>query len=165
MTSDASWTEIVDEHGELVFRIAYRILGCVHDAEDVSQEVLLEAFGMAGVPDAGLLRRMSAFRAIDRLRRRVAMDPIDEQSGPIADRGGGAVCESDEQVECLRQAISRLPRQQSRCFWLRYVEGYSNREIAASLAISESAVSTALNKAKHRLRQLISNQNEMYHES
>ncbi len=33
------WPKIVERHAERVFRTAYRILGSVHDAEDVSQLV------------------------------------------------------------------------------------------------------------------------------
>ena len=37
------WPKIVERHAERVFRISYRILGSVHDAEDVSQLVFIEA--------------------------------------------------------------------------------------------------------------------------
>lgn len=37
------WDKVVECHAERVFRIAYRILGSVHDAEDVSQTVFTEA--------------------------------------------------------------------------------------------------------------------------
>ena len=45
MSDDHSpnWNVIVERHAERVFRIAYRILGSVHDAEDVSQIVFTEA--------------------------------------------------------------------------------------------------------------------------
>ena len=41
MSDDHSpnWNVIVQRHAERVFRIAYRIVGSVHDAEDVSQIV------------------------------------------------------------------------------------------------------------------------------
>ena len=37
------WPRIVERHAERVFRIAYRSLGSVHDAEDVSQLVFIDA--------------------------------------------------------------------------------------------------------------------------
>ena len=38
------WERIVVEHGQMVLRTAMRILGHPADAEDVVQEVLMEAY-------------------------------------------------------------------------------------------------------------------------
>lgn len=38
------WDRIVERHAQRVFRVALRILGSVQDAEDVSQDVFVEAF-------------------------------------------------------------------------------------------------------------------------
>ena len=155
-----TWQSIIDEHGKAIFGIAFRVLGSVHDAEDVSQEVLLEAFKMTRMPDAGLLKRMAAFRAIDRLRRRATTTPLDEQFLVSESRPIEQTVEHEELASLLRTAISSLARQQSRCFWLRHVEGLSNQEIARIEAISESAVSTALNKARQCLRRSFQNKFE-----
>ncbi len=159
-----TWQSIIDEHGEAIFRIAYRLLRSVHDAEDVSQEVLLEAFRMPEIPDASLLRRVAAFRAIDRLRQRVATVPLDEDIGHFESQPVEKSVENKESADLLREAIARLPRQQSRCFWLRYVEGLTNQEIAVVEAISESTVSTSLCKARKSLRRLFTNKLENAHE-
>ncbi len=159
-----TWQSIIDEHGEAIFRVAYRLLRSVHDAEDVSQEVLLEAFRMPDIPDASLLRRVAAFRAIDRLRQRVVTVPLDDDIRQIELLSVEKAIENEESADLLREAISRLPQQQSRCFWLRYVEGQSNQEIAVVEAISESTVSTALCKARKSLRRLFSDKLESAHE-
>lgn len=158
-----SWQAIVEKHGEAIFRVAYRLLHSVHDAEDVSQEVLLEAYRMPQLPNASLLKRMAAFRAIDRLRVRATTDPLDEQACSVSNPSPDESIEGTEQASLLRDAISRLPRQQSRCFWLRHVEGLTNQDIARTMSISPSAVSTALSKAKVSLRQYILNQQEESH--
>ena len=51
------WSKIVERHAERVFRIAYRVLGSVHDAEDVSQLVFIDA---KRVQEAGQARRAIA---------------------------------------------------------------------------------------------------------
>ena len=158
-----TWQSIIDEYGEAIFRVAYRLLRSVHDAEDVSQEVLLEAFRMPEIPDASA-RRVAAFRAIDRLRQRVVTVPLDDDVGQLEPLSVEKAIENEESADLLREAISRLPQQQSRCFWLRYVEGLSNQEIAVVEAISESTVSTALSKARKSLRRLFSNKLENAHE-
>ena len=76
MSDDRSpnWNVIVERHAERVFRIAYRILGSVHDAEDVSQIVFTEALRVQedGPVQSwtGLFSRLATMRAIDHLRRR-----------------------------------------------------------------------------------------------
>ena len=68
------WTQIVNDFGEIIYRAAYRILSNPSDAEDVAQDVLVEAYrkyqDTSKLPDVGLLRRMATLRAIDHLRRR-----------------------------------------------------------------------------------------------
>ncbi|MCA9129915.1 MAG: sigma-70 family RNA polymerase sigma factor [Planctomycetales bacterium] len=157
-----TWQSIIDEHGEAIFRVAYRLLGSVHDAEDVSQEVLLEAFRMPEFPDASLLKRVAALRSIDRLRKRVATEPLADDISQRELQSVEKAVENQESVNLLREAISRLPRQQARCFWLRYVEGLSNQQIAAAEAISESTVSTALCKARQSLRRIFVRQTGGY---
>jgi RNA polymerase sigma-70 factor, ECF subfamily len=160
--SDCSvpWNQIIAEHGPMLYRAAYCILHDDGEAEDVVQDVLLEAYRthakQATVPAAGLLRRMVTCRAIDRLRRRRRAQPIDNvpvvQFRDIPDR----VIQEMEQADHLRQALSRLPSRQAECFLLRYMEGMSCEEIAESLGVSSSSVTTALYKARTRLRALMS---------
>ena len=44
MPAAAEWAEIVHRNVAVVTSAALRVLGCVSDAEDVAQEVFLEAF-------------------------------------------------------------------------------------------------------------------------
>lgn len=150
------WNQIVCEHGPMLYRAAYCILHDEGEAEDVVQDVLLEAYRNhqenGKVPPGGLLRRMATFRAIDRLRRRKRGQPINDVTmvrfGETPDR----MIQDMEQAERLRQAISRLPQRQAECFVLRYVEGLSCADIAETLGMSSSSVSTALHKARMKLR-------------
>ena len=63
-----SWDQIVAEHGATLYRAAFRVLHHCGDAEDVTQEVLMEAYRKQQVsgtpPGAALLRRMATLRAI-----------------------------------------------------------------------------------------------------
>lgn len=140
----------------MIFRAAYRVLHHNGDAEDVTQEVLLEAFrkhqSLGTVPEPALLSRMATLRAIDRLRRRRPVQSLDgvvvldEREPPLL------LDERQEQMGRLQQALANLPRREAECFLLRYLEGASNRDIAQMLNITESAVSTALHKARTKLR-------------
>lgn len=159
MTDEAAWRELVDRHGQAILRIAYRVLRNVHDAEDVTQQVLLELFSKGTPVKEPIIRRLTTFRAIDGLRRRdraVRFDDVaDTASTECLGAFPGSTESLQEQADDLRLAIARLPERQAQCFWLRYVEEMSNQEIAAALQIKPSAVSTALFKAKRSLRDSI----------
>ena len=82
------WVQLVDCHARLVYGVAYRIVGQVHDAEDVVQETFREAFELSTsgrVTDwRGCLCRIATFRAIDVVRRRRKFGPLDEQQASPA---------------------------------------------------------------------------------
>jgi RNA polymerase sigma-70 factor (ECF subfamily) len=148
------WNRIVERHAERVYRIAFRILGSVHDAEDVCQIVFKEAFEMhmAGPVQSwtGLLVRLATLRSIDLSRKRritVELEEGDQVSNisPCEEAVGA------ELAAWLRAAVDRLPDQQSAIFSLTYFEQLDRNEVAAVLSISPESVSTALYKARQRL--------------
>src|SRR3990172_7080633 len=114
-----NWDRIVERHAERVFRVALRIVGSVHDAEDVSQDVFSEAFRLhqAGPIQSwtGLLVRLATLRSIDRVRRRqpfVELRECDRMSTVEPFHEVAAT----ELAHWLRKAIARLPEQQSTVF-------------------------------------------------
>ncbi len=151
-----NWNVIVERHAERVFRIAYRILGSVHDAEDVSQGVFAEAlrFQAAGPVQSwtGLFCRLATLRAIDELRRRRKTLAIaDDDRASKTDAHEHAV--AGELAAWLRDAASKLPEQQAAIFSLTHFEQLDRNEVAAVLNISPESVSTSLYKARQRLRE------------
>jgi RNA polymerase sigma-70 factor (ECF subfamily) len=148
------WARIVDKHAERVFRIAYRILGSVHDAEDVSQNVFAEAVKLyaAGPVQSwhGLFVRLASLRAIDVLRSRrrsvqLTEDEYCSATSPVDEAVG------NELSAWLRNAISRLPDQQAAVFSLMFFEQLDRNTIADVLHLSPEAVSTSLYKARQKL--------------
>ena len=151
------WDQIVRENTRRVFGIALRILGSKHDAEDVTQDVFLEAIELPTPQKIhdwpGLLRRMTTLRSIDRLRKRRPTTLIDANL-PIASSTGDEVV-AKELAERLRQALLQLSDRQAAVFTLAYFEWQSQEEIAVSLDMTPAAVSTALYKARQTLKSLL----------
>jgi RNA polymerase sigma-70 factor, ECF subfamily len=149
------WKRLVDEHAVRVFRVAVRILGCIEDAEDVSQDVFTEAFRLQEQHPVqnwtGLFVRLATLRSLDRLRRLRESQPLRE-GDRISTAGPFEAAVANELAARLRSEIGELPEQQAAVFTLFHFEHLTRDEISASLGISPEAVSTALYKARQRLQ-------------
>jgi RNA polymerase sigma factor (sigma-70 family) len=58
----------------------------------------------------------------------------------------------DERRLLVREALGRLARRDAEVLLLKYVEGFSYRELAARLGVGESAIEARLHRARARLR-------------
>jgi RNA polymerase sigma-70 factor, ECF subfamily len=153
-----NWEALIDEHGPLVVRISWRILGNAPDVEDNVQEVFLEAYRLHAKEPIrhwrGLLRRLATLGAIARLRRRrdnVSLDnlaPFDPAELPEQ------AASRRELENRIRAAIAALPDREGASFALRYLEGLELSEIAQSLGITYSAAATAICRARAKLQRL-----------
>ncbi len=158
------WQDISRQHGSLVWRTAYRLLGSDADAADCFQETFVSALDVsrrqAVVNWPGLLQRLATMRALDLLRRRK------RERRSLAASAGWEYVASDEvgpdvkvqdaeQMEGMRAAIAKLPAQQGEVFCLRYLNGLSYEEIADEMGMSVDGVGVSLHRAKNRLRELL----------
>jgi RNA polymerase sigma-70 factor (ECF subfamily) len=153
------WDRIVREHGALVYGTAWRILGHQPDAEDVAQEVFLEAHRLRRRQPVrnwpGLLRRLAVYRAVDCLRQRKAAVSLNGLALAASGDSPEEAAIGKELSERLRQAIGQLPNLESTVFCLRFFEDQSYQDIAAALDIRMGTVSAALHKARERLEVLL----------
>src|ERR687888_512590 len=83
-----SWDEVVREHADRVYRLAYRLTGNPHDAEDLTQETFIRVFrSLASYKPGtfeGWLHRITTNLFLDMARRRsrVRMEGLpDEEIG------------------------------------------------------------------------------------
>jgi RNA polymerase sigma-70 factor, ECF subfamily len=153
------WDGLVRDHGPAVFGTAWRILGQAADAEDVVQDVFLEAHRLHQRQPvrswAGLLRRLAACRALDRLRQRRPSVPLDGLELSHSRDGPEATAIGRELAQRLREALTQLPQREAAVFCLRYFEDLSYQEIADTLGIGSGAVAAALYKARGKLQALL----------
>lgn len=148
--------EFYDLYGGLVNALALRILRDGADAEDVVQEVFLQAWRQAARFDAGRgsaeawLCTIARSRSLDRLRRRVSRreDPSEAAPAPTA-------VPRNEEALAVRKAIAGLSEDQRRALELAYYEGLSQSEIAARLGEPLGTVKTRIRTAMLRLREVL----------
>jgi RNA polymerase sigma-70 factor (ECF subfamily) len=155
----AEWELLVREHGTMVFRTAWRIVGNAADAEDIAQEVFLEAHRLRARQVVqnwgGMLRRLATCRSLDRLRERKNVLSLDVAvlAGTSSDPTETAI--ERELAERLRVAITQLPRREAEVFCMRFFEGLGTEQIAHALQIATGAVGVALHKARTKLEGLL----------
>lgn len=147
--------ELVEEYGNMLFRICLVIAGNEWDAQDVIQDVFCRyierapAFHDSGHERAWLIKvAVNRCRDIHRFRLRHPQTDLDEIS---------AYCELPEQNEVLA-ALMKLPESLKSVIYLHYIEGYKTFEIADMLGISLNAVKKRLERGRKALRLTLSDE-------
>jgi RNA polymerase sigma factor (sigma-70 family) len=158
--SPPSWDEVVREHADRVYRLAYRLTGNQHDAEDLTQETFIRVFrSLASYKPGtfeGWLHRITTNLFLDMTRRRarVRMEGLPEDTDRLA--GGDP---SPEQVYAethldpeLQEALDELPPEFRAAVVLCDVEGLSYEEIGATLGVKLGTVRSRIHRGRQALR-------------
>jgi RNA polymerase sigma-70 factor (ECF subfamily) len=139
-------------HHGLVFRTAYRITGNAADAEDVLQTVFLRLVHRSNSSEAmqseeSYLRRAAINGALDILRSRQS-----DRSVELVDLPGPGHNDTADLRRALAHAISKLEPRSAEVFTLRFLEGFTNPQIAAMLGISQVLVAVIVHRTRRQLR-------------
>jgi RNA polymerase sigma-70 factor (ECF subfamily) len=161
---------LVERHGRPLFRLAYRMTGNEHDAEDVVQEALLRAFRRLDQWDerarfSTWLHRIAANCAYDVLRARRRRDetPLPDGSDdvpfavlpPAPDPPPDRLAASAEIRQRVRVAMSRMSPRERAAFSLRHLQGLSIAEIGEALELDTSAAKQSVLRAVRKVRQVL----------
>lgn len=149
---------LVSRHVAAISGIARRMLGDDAEAEDVTQEAFLKLWRLGGglVVDANgvrpWLRRVVSNLAIDRIRSRRRMEVTDDLPEVPVAADQLAVLEGEATAARVDQVLQALPERQRLALTLFHFEGLSQREVAASMSISDEAVESLLARARRGLK-------------
>lgn len=149
--------ETFHQHKDMVFKAAYRVTGDAGDAEDVLQTVFLRLMRNPSMPEIrnlpAYLHRSAVNASLDVLRRRreTPVLSLDEPSHAGA-ASVNSMQPSAEIRDWLRQALSRLSPRWAEMFVLRFIEDYSNREIAEMMKTSAAVVAVILHRTRAQLK-------------
>lgn len=152
MDSSTEFSELYECHYDAVYRTALRITGNPADAEDALQTVFLRVLNQqerrsSGRMPGAYFRRAAANAAIDLLRRRMAGTVVQ-----LSETIGYAAKETTSLLkEQLRRALASLEQTDAVLFLLRYVEGFSNGELAEMYGLEKNNIAVRL----HRIRQTL----------
>ncbi len=155
----AEFNRLVADHGPALYRMAYRLVGDRHDAEDLVQEAFRSAWKSRESfrPDAGerawlvaILRR----RAADHWRR--PKPPV--LRGPALPLEPGLPAEDpnrDGFTDEVQQALERLPEDLRETLLLVVVAELTHQEAADLLDVPLGTVLSRVSRARQRLREYL----------
>ena len=156
---------LVERHSRSAFRLAYRMTGNEHDAEDVVQDSFLRAYRQLARFESRAhfgtwLHRIVANCSVDLLRARRSrqdfnraedLDAIVEQ--PSEDEPGPErLARSAEIDRFVGAALAQLSPLERAAFTLRHYEGRSIAEISRTLGLNTSAAKHSVFRAVRKLR-------------
>lgn len=158
----SAFAEFYDATSRSVFGIVLRVLRDRAQAEEVSQEVFLEAWRTSarfdskqGSPSAWI-NTIAHRRAVDRVRsveRSVQRDLRDaEMASRVSTPDVSDIVVSRDEGSRVRGALARLPEAQRTALAMAYFEGHTQREVAELLDVPLGTVKTRMRDAMKKLR-------------
>lgn len=157
---------LVERHSQPLFRVAYRMTGNEHDADDVVQEAFLRAYRQMGSFEERAnfgtwLHRIAINCSLDLLRARGRLDKRYGGDPESAEMSGAAKSEPEQErllmSSELRQqvaaAMERLSGNERTAFVLRHFEGMPVEEIGKTLGIQVNAAKHTIFRAVRKLRE------------
>jgi len=156
-----TWDEIVERHSDRVFRLAYRLTGDRHDAEDLTQEVFVRVFRSLSTYTPGTfegwLHRITTNLFLDQARRkqRIRFDALSEEREAGLRSAEKTPAESyadrtfDDDIE---HALAQLPPDFRAAVVLCDVEGLSYEEIAEIMDAKLGTVRSRIHRGRAMLR-------------
>ncbi len=150
MLTEKEFTEAVEQHLDMVYRIALNWFRSPPDAEDAAQNTMLRLW-RAEKPfaDGEHLRRWLARVTLNECKR-ISANPWRHRMVSME------ICPepvfSDPARQTLFQEVMELPGKYRVPLYLYYYEGYGVREIGELLGMKTSTVQTRLARAREKLK-------------
>jgi RNA polymerase sigma-70 factor (ECF subfamily) len=170
-----SFNQLVSQYQDMVYNVAYRILGDDQAAADASQETFLSAYQAVAKFKGGSFKawilRIATNACYDQLRlqkRRPtsSLEAIYTDTDPSSHFVNGRESPEehtlrDELGQTLQRGIATLPPEQRVTLVLSDVQGLSYSEIAQATGASVGTVKSRLSRARARLRDFLLEQSEL----
>jgi RNA polymerase sigma-70 factor (ECF subfamily) len=155
-----TWDEIVRDSAARIYRLAYRLTGNVHDAEDLTQETFVRVFrsleNFRPGSLEGWVHRITVNLFLDQARRasRYRFDALGEEAGAITDPSDAPESrfEMAHLEEDIQAALAALPPEFRAAVVLCDIEGFSYEEIGAMVGAKAGTVGSRIHRGRALLR-------------
>ncbi|MBP87187.1 MAG: RNA polymerase subunit sigma-70 [Planctomycetaceae bacterium] len=157
--TQALFNAMVEEHGPVLYRMAFRMLANQHDAEDVVQEAFRSAWKSresykSELGERAWLAAILRRRVVDRWRKNcVRTVSMDESLLQLSVAGEDPL--ANEFDDRLQGALQQLPDQLRETLLLLVVGELTHQEVADMLGIPIGTVLSRVSRARTRMRSLL----------
>lgn len=164
-----SFSEMIRPHLERMYRLAYRLTGSQHDAQDLVQDVLLKLYPKyeellevdALVP---WIAKVTYRQFVDNRRRykvrHLHIVPDADEAGnpdlaPAIQASTEDLAEAEFNIRRLEDAVAMLSEEHRLIITLHDVEGYTISEIAEITGLPMGTLKSRRQRARERLQKLL----------
>jgi RNA polymerase sigma-70 factor (ECF subfamily) len=166
-----AYSEIVEIYKDKVFQLCYRMIGNIHEAEDLAQEAFIRAY--INIDSYHMdkkfstwLYRIATNLSIDRIRKKKpdvfldaevkGTDGLTMYSQLAADVNTPEhEVESLELQQTVQEEILKLPDKYRAVIVLKYIEELSLKEISHILDLPISTIKTRMHRGREALRKTL----------
>ncbi len=157
--TQAEFDRMVGDHGPALYRMAYRLIGDRHEAEDVVQDTFRSAWKSrasfrAGSGQRAWLTAILRRRAVDHWRRPAPPSLTDDGLAPEVGRFDTEPGR-DECSDQMQRALDQLPDELREALLLVVVGELTHHETAELLGIPLGTVLSRVSRARRRLRDFL----------
>ena len=153
---------LFDRYANRLYRVCLRYVRHEQDAEEVLMNGFLKAFraisNFTYRDEAGLeawLRRIMVNEALQHLRTTRSLPAMFPEEAMAMEPDTAPLPDSQLNAEAIMELVRHLPIGYRTVFNLYVLEGYSHREIAEQLNISDNTSKSQLSKARALLQELL----------
>jgi RNA polymerase sigma-70 factor (ECF subfamily) len=166
---EAAFAWLVEQNKNKILNTCYRFLFNREDAEDASQEVFIEVYRSIGSfreeaelstwvyriavsKSLDFIRKKNRKKRISEIRGFFSLDSVAAETKTLSAADPARELEQAERLRIMQEAINRLPEKQGVAFTLSKCDGVGNREIAAVMGLTLSAVDALIHRARANLQ-------------
>ncbi len=162
------FNQIYKDYNGMVYNLCLSYLQNIEEAEEVMQDVFLKVYekhdsfrGNSSLKTwiyrITINKNLDFIKAKKRAKRFGFLAVINgdskNQEQPLVNfNHPGVELEDKEAMHLLFQKINTLPHKQKTALILKYIDGFSQKEIAKTMELSEKAVESLLSRAKRGLK-------------
>jgi RNA polymerase sigma-70 factor (ECF subfamily) len=164
----AAFAELYDVYVDHIYRYAYYRTANRSDAEDLTEQVFLQAwaaierFRWQGKPFVAWLYAVAHNLVVDWRRRTRRADSLDDDNNPIDVESPSAARAMSQWIDAdlLADAIRDLTPEQRQVIILKFLDGFDTRQIAQMMDKQEGTIRALQLRALQRLRRQLERRGE-----